>query len=419
MLEYFYNTYTNNLKAIIIIGQFIIIENKDYYNLKYMSLNCRLRLTIYILLFFLRRFIMKKYDERETLFARVALQKDTAEYEAFYKKNPLYKDVDDKQRGKTFLNALRKSDRFKSVFGSIITHNKLYIKTLFDMANKYSVNADRKSLPPSFSKNLKEITKYFGAADVGIANLTDYSYYSHQGGVSKQLGLETLGKKVLPRYKRAIVYTVPMDKDMINTAPRFEELLATEEAYIKVANIGARLTMYLKDLGYKAVFNNSEYYLAPMVPLAFDAGLGQIGMANHIVTKEHGNRVRLGAVFTTLEVDTDKPIDFGLTEFCKKCALCLQNCPSQAITHKQRIVNGRPFYKFDDNACYQVWLKAGTDCGTCLSACPFSQGLDQDKVNRMKDEPELMDELLQEHYQKHGRRVYIKEDLPIVRLKDE
>jgi epoxyqueuosine reductase QueG len=359
---------------------------------------------------------MKKYDERDTLFSRVALKKDSKEYNEYYRKNPEQQSLDDMQRRQAFRHNLRKSEAFKKRFFPLINHNKKHIKLVFDMAESHPVKTPRIDLEPSFANNIKEITKYFGATDVGITALNDFHYYSHLGGVSEHLDKDTYNEQVVPRYKTAIVFTVEMDKDMINRAPMYEELLATEEAYLKVAIIGSRLTMYLKDLGYKAIPNNSEYYLAPLVPLAYDAGLGEIGMANHIVTMEYGNRVRLGAVFTTLEVDTDQPIDYGLTAFCKQCALCLSNCPSKAITHKTRIVNGRQFYKFDDNKCYDMWLKSGTDCGTCISACPLTQGVDLSKLVKIKEEPSLIKEIMDEHYQKHGRRVYQKHDLDIVKM---
>jgi epoxyqueuosine reductase QueG len=281
------------------------------------------------------------------------------------------------------------------------------------------VNPNRVSVKPSFAANIKEITKYYGATTVGITKLDDYHYYSHMGGVSEHLGMDTYNQKVIPKYTTAIVFTIKMDTEMINRGPMFEELLATEEAYVRVATVGSRLAMYLKDLGYKAMFNNSEYYLAPLVPLAYDAGLGEIGMTNHIVSKEYGNNIRLGAVFTTLEVDIDHPVDFGLTEFCKQCALCLSNCPSSAISHKTRMVNGRKFYKFDDNACFDIWLKSGTDCGTCISSCPFTQGVDLMKLAQIKEKPTIIKEMMDEHYQKHGRRVYTKHDLDIVKIEDE
>lgn len=358
---------------------------------------------------------MKRYDERNTLFSRVALKQGSVDYDTYYKRHPQTKEADDAQRGISFRNGLRKDDEFKRRFLPIITHNKTYIKHVFDLAEKYPLASNRVPLEGAFAENIKAITKSYGATDVGITRLTDASFYTHQGGVSDAIGKQTYGAPVLPRYKTAIVYSVAMDLDMINRAPQFEELLATEEAYVRVATIGSRLAMYLKDLGYRSMFNHSEYYLAPLVPLAYDAGLGQIGMTNHIVTKEYGNRIRLGAVFTTLEIDIDHPVDFGLVDFCKQCALCLLNCPSQAITHKERSVNGRPFYKFDDNRCYDIWLKTGTDCGTCISACPFTQGLDLSKVDRIKEDPSVIQELMDEHHLTHGRRVYHKNDLPIVR----
>lgn len=362
---------------------------------------------------------MKKYDERETLFSRVALQKGSKEYSKFYGKHATYKHADDKQRRVSFRHKLRKSDRFKELFFPITNHNKNYIKHVFELAESYPIHTPRIPIEPYFAANIKEITKYYGATSVGITTLRPDHFYSHLGGLSEHVGKQTYNEVVHPTYKTAIVYTVQMDKAMMNRGPMYEELLATEEAYVRIATIGSRLAMYLKDLGYKAMFNHSEYYLAPLVPLAYDAGIGEIGMANHIVTKEYGNNVRLGAVFTNLEVATDSPIDFNLTNFCKQCALCLSNCPGGAITHKTRMVNGRQFYKFDDNACYDIWLKSGTDCGTCISTCPFTQGVDLIKLSQTKDHPEIIHEIMDEHYQKYGRRIFTKHELDIVKLEDE
>lgn len=359
---------------------------------------------------------MKKYDERETLFSRINLKKGTKEYKEFYKKNKNLKQFDDKQRGVSFRDSLRKDQNFKDLFFPLITNNKEYVKTVFDMTERKEVNPNRINIDGSFSSNLKEIAKYYGATDAGIVKLTDYSYYSHQGGLSEAVNIDNYNTKILPKYKTAIVYTIAMDKEKINRAPHFEELLTTEETYLRVATVGSRLAVYLKELGYNAMFNNSEFYYAPLVPLAYDAGLGEIGMCNHIVTKKNGNSVRLGAVFTTLEVDYDKPIDFGLVEFCKKCALCLSNCPSGAITHLPRMVNGRRFYKFDENKCFDMWTKMGTDCGTCISTCPFTQGIDIDKIDQIKSNPLIIDEIMNDFVSKHGRRVYQKEELDIVKL---
>jgi len=362
---------------------------------------------------------MKKYDERNTLFSRIGLQKGSKDYKEYYKNNPDTKKADDSVRNVHFRDRIRKSQQFKDLFLPITANNKLLVSSVFHTARNFKVNEVRQEIPQGFEKNLKEITKHYGATDVGIAKLTEDNYYSHFGGVSEHVGIDNYGKKVTPRYKTAIVFTMKMDLDYINRAPHYEELMTTENEYLKLAFTGARLEMYLKSLGYKAQSMNGEYYEAPLVPMAHDAGLGQIGMCNHIVTKEYGNRVRLGAVLTTMELAYDSPIDYGLREFCSKCALCMMNCPSRSITHKTRVVNGRIMYKFNDTSCFEQWTKMGTDCGVCIQACPLTQGVDLEKLEKMKDHPELMDEIMEEHFEKHGRRKYIKTDLPIVTIKDE
>jgi epoxyqueuosine reductase QueG len=212
---------------------------------------------------------------------------------------------------------------------------------------------------------------------------------------------------------------IPMNLDYINRAPFFEELLETENVYLNIAETGSKLALYLKGIGYDAMFQSEAYYLTPLVPLAYDAGLGEIGMGNHIVTPEFGDRVRLGAVLTILPLKTDEPIDFGLEQFCKRCALCLMNCPSHSITPHPRNVNNRQFYKFNDQTCFNLWKNTGTDCGTCIQSCPFTQGIDANTIAKMKDNPDLIDEVIATHLKKHGRRRMTKEDLDIVRLEEK
>ena len=69
-----------------------------------------------------------------------------------------------------------------------------------------------------------------------------------------------------------------------------------------------------------------------MVPLAVDAGLGEMGRLGYLLTKKLEPRVRLGAVTTTLPLLPDRPVDIGVADFyriCKKCATC---CPSASMS---------------------------------------------------------------------------------------
>jgi len=140
---------------------------------------------------------------------------------------------------------------------------------------------------------------------------------------------------------------------------------------------------------------------------AESAGLGQIGRMGILVTKEYGPRVRLGVVTTDLELNTDQRVDFGMKEFCKICNKCAENCPSGAIDEDSpKMLNNEMRWKTEVEKCFKVWQMSGTDCGICISSCPFSQELDIDKINQMKDNPKLIKDILREYNKENKERPY-------------
>ena len=264
----------------------------------------------------------------------------------------------------------------------------------------------RTEMAPEYATLLvKEVARFYGAALVGIAGMKDYLYYTHR----------SIGQPVDQRFTHAIVFAVVMDRKMINRAPHHETLLATCNGYVNAAFVGARLSAYVKSLGYDTSLNTMAKYDAPLVPLAEHAGLGQSGRCNFMVTKEYGNRVRLGAVLTNLPLRPDTMQDFGLKEFCMLCGKCAENCPGKALSHSgPSLINGRRVWEHDEVKCMRMWLEFGTDCGICIASCPFTQGIDQEKVNTMKGNPGMMRTILQEHQARYGARAFVPDRFPIV-----
>ena len=58
------------------------------------------------------------------------------------------------------------------------------------------------------------------------------------------------------------------------------------------------------------------------IPIAAQAGLGELSRMGTLVTEEYGSRVRLAKVFTDLEIKPDRPKTFGVWAFCKRCKKC-------------------------------------------------------------------------------------------------
>ena len=132
-------------------------------------------------------------------------------------------------------------------------------------------------------------------------------------------------------------------------------------------------------MGYKALSCGNDTALS--IPIAIDAGLGQLGRNGLLITKEFGSRVKLVKIFTDLPLKYDKPKDFGVTEFCKTCFKCAKECEADAISKEKEptfevhnISNNKGVLRWAVNAekCYNYWLENGSECSTCIVVCPYN-----------------------------------------------
>jgi len=109
------------------------------------------------------------------------------------------------------------------------------------------------------------------------------------------------------------------------------------------------------------------------VPIAADAGLGELGRIGLLVTPEFGPRVRLAVVTTDLPLDQDEPVTFGVQDFCESCMKCADICPSGSIdAGKKAIHAGVEKWQSRMDSCYRHWRTAGSDCCLCVKVCPYS-----------------------------------------------
>ncbi|MBE6351166.1 MAG: epoxyqueuosine reductase [Spirochaetaceae bacterium] len=117
--------------------------------------------------------------------------------------------------------------------------------------------------------------------------------------------------------------------------------------------------------------------------IALKCGLGSIGKNCLFLHKEFGPRVRLGTVFTNLDL-SDFCLDTPSTEpflnpFCQQCNACIQACPSQALIG-QNATNAQRDTLLIPERCSQHMKKAyqhigrGAVCGICMKVCPIGKG---------------------------------------------
>ncbi len=377
-----------------------------------------------------------KYDERDTMFSRLKLQVDSKEFDEYYSENPDTKEIDMKLKMKRKEKMAKRMEMSKNKTKGIAPVGKSDMKsmmdpnasdhdyantklmqeyqrvasTINDEAYEMTINSRKRDVSPeTMSLLVKEFVRLSGLDVVGIARVDSDDLYSHRGFSKKSY---KYGEEINLDYKYAIVFAAPLEKDYINRSPHKELLMSAMLGYAKSSEVAARLTMYIKDLGFDALTDSSFTYHSPISFLAEKAGLGQMGRSNAVINPKYGNRTKLAAVLTNLPLVVDEIIDFGLKEFCQICRRCENNCPSQSISTEVSInESGEKYWEHDSVSCMEMWMKTGTSCGICMSACPFSQGVEENLVSKMKDNPSVMNEILENHDEKYGKRNYIKEPL--------
>ena len=228
----------------------------------------------------------------------------------------------------------------------------------------------------AMTNQIKRVAKYLGADLVGIANLDLRWVYSHHYLPDKD---ENPPVEIEPHYKYVIVMAVEMDYNMMRTAPTAVHMAETLVAYSKMAYLVSAMAQFIRVLGYHAIPALNDTALS--VPMAVDAGLGQLSRMGLLITSQFGPRQRLCKVITDLPLQIDKPVEIGVTEFCSVCKKCARECPGQAIsmeglTAEASCISNNPGvmkWPMMAEKCRANWANIGTNCGICIRVCPFNK----------------------------------------------
>jgi len=228
--------------------------------------------------------------------------------------------------------------------------------------------------PLWMTERVKQVARLYGANLVGITEVNPLWVYSHY--FERSTGNYD---RVNMNLKYAIVMGIEMAWDWINHSPYPEASAATALVYSRMAEVTSSLAKYIRALGYPALPSGND--TGQNIPLAIDAGLGELGRNGLLLSPEYGPRQRLCKVFTNLPLVPDKPVDFGIQRYCEGCHACAQACPVDAIRWEDRtteltsISNRTGILRWPVNVskCYLFWREnRGSDCSNCIAACPWA-----------------------------------------------
>lgn len=311
----------------------------------------------------------KKVDERDVIFARFEYEEGTETYEKYYSRRPEYKKIDEEIRKIPDIlspSHLEKNPLLFSLASAefdFLEHQLTQVSGI-ENREKYQLS------PSKNTRIIKEIIKYLGSDLCGICLLDQAYVYSQVGRGPEQYGME-----IKLEHKYAIAFALEMDLGMVAAAPKEPVIVETGKKYVEAARISIIVADFIRYLGYPARAHIAgSNYQAVLPPLAWLAGLGEIGRLGTLITSKYGPRARLGLITTDLPLVVDKPKKMGIQNFCQKCQKCARNCPAQAIPYREKTEeNGVMKWVLNREECYKFWRKAGTDCAVCIYVCPYSK----------------------------------------------
>lgn len=227
--------------------------------------------------------------------------------------------------------------------------------------------------PAQMARLIKKVASTFGATLVGITRLNPAWVYKNTGragrGYAEHEPIDVPGW-----WEYAIVLGTPHEWDLVYSNPTYG---TSSDAYNRSSIAAARLTTFIKALGYPARPHSPNTGYELMVPpIVIDAGLGEQGRFGFAITPELGGNFRPAVVTTNLPMEIDRPVNMHLKDFCMKCKLCAELCPSRSIPFDEpKEIRGVVKWSIDQETCLNYWrsVPGSGSCRLCLAVCPWSR----------------------------------------------
>jgi epoxyqueuosine reductase len=199
------------------------------------------------------------------------------------------------------------------------------------------------------------------------------------------------------RFLFALSWAIPMNPQiMVSIQDGPNQAYADEYARVnkQINELSESLAAEIKGRGFRAKplaasDRTDTFHIKgdfPHKTAATRAGLGWIGRHCQLITRPFGSWIRLGTVFTDIELPSGPPME---KSFCGRCTRCVAACPAKAL-------KGSAWYPglsreeiLDVRACdqwkkeYYLQYHRGHTCGICSAVCPYGLRVLKKKSDEM------------------------------------
>lgn len=224
--------------------------------------------------------------------------------------------------------------------------------------------------PARNAEAIKALGYFLGADFVGICRAEPWMYYATD---------DVEGKPIDAYHEYAVVMLIDQGYETMEGASGDDWISASQSmrAYMRGAQIAGVMAAHCRKMGYSARSHSNAHSEIIHNPAILMAGLGEVSrIGDTLLNPFIGPRSKSVVMTTDLPMTVDKPIDFGLQDFCNQCRKCARECPCNAISFGEKVMfNGYEIWKADVEKCtkYRVTQMKGSACGRCMKMCPWNR----------------------------------------------
>ncbi len=221
----------------------------------------------------------------------------------------------------------------------------------------------------TLTTNVKKMAKSLGADMVGIADAKAFERAPE--------GLRATD--FLPSAKSIVVMGRRQPMTVILRGDKKRTTLLAAVSYMTLNNMITEVTRYLEDKGYEAYPIYHVYFVTGATPgdriekrfdlsykhAAVEAGLGEMGLSNLLLTPKYGPAVRLTIVLTNAPLKCEPKFEGKICKKDEGCRACVEACPSGAIS-EQGILDKQKCYEYLAQDYERFHYGS---CLRCMSSC--------------------------------------------------
>ena len=204
-----------------------------------------------------------------------------------------------------------------------------------------------------FFKELEELANSLGIVKVGYTTLDPVLVMAEE-----------------PKYNNAIVLTMEMGNDLIKTPPGEKAQEMNDALYAKLATITYKLSDFIRSNGHATQVAHPYGNMVDLTRMGEKAGLGGIGKSGLLITPELGPRLKISAIFTSIDnLPQKEGADHSwISQYCSRCSKCRISCPENALVEKIH-----PDGEKETDLKPELCMGCQEGCTNCIEECIFDK----------------------------------------------